>query len=51
MATSMGKKMAKTGVRMVPSPKPEKRVSAEVARAVAERTMYDKVVGDIVILV
>jgi hypothetical protein len=36
MATSMGKKITKTGVRIVPSPKPEKNVSIAVANATIE---------------
>ena len=34
IAWSIGKKMAKTGVRMVPRPKPEKKVRMAVTNAV-----------------
>jgi hypothetical protein len=33
MAMSIGKKIANTGASMVPRPKPEKKVSIEVANA------------------
>jgi hypothetical protein len=33
MATSIGKNRTKTGVKMVPSPKPEKNVSTAVKNA------------------
>jgi hypothetical protein len=33
MASSIGKKMANTGVRIVPSPNPEKKVSRDVIKA------------------
>ncbi len=35
MASSMGKKMAKTGVKSVPNPKPEKKVRSEANAATA----------------
>jgi len=36
MATSTGKKMANTGIRMVPRPKPEKRVSSADRKAASD---------------
>jgi len=33
MAISMGKNIAKTGARMVPKPKPEKKVKTAVIKA------------------
>jgi hypothetical protein len=38
LATSTGKKIANTGIRIVPRPKPEKRVSPEVKRAARQTT-------------
>jgi len=36
MATSTGKKMAKTGMSRVPRPKPEKRVNPEASKAAVQ---------------
>jgi hypothetical protein len=37
MANSVGKKIIKTGVRMVPNPKPEKKVSMETPKATKDK--------------
>lgn len=39
IANSMGKNNMKTGVKMVPKPKPEKNVRMEVAKAVMQMIM------------
>ena len=51
MAISNGKKRAKTGIRMVPSPKPEKKVSMAAPEATAMMRTYsmlsdDQLLGD-----
>ncbi len=40
MATSTEKNNAKTGIRIVPSPKPEKRVSPDAIKAAIEMIRY-----------
>lgn len=41
MAVSIGKKITKKGVRMVPSPNPEKKVSMEAMNATRDMRMVD----------
>jgi len=40
MAISIGKKMAKTGMRSVPKPKPEKKVRPATTRATTQIIRY-----------
>ena len=40
MATSIGKKKAKTGNRIVPKPKPEKKVRTEAKKATMQIMTY-----------
>jgi len=40
MAISTGKKMANTGIRIVPNPKPEKKVRRAVAKAISAINRY-----------
>ena len=41
MAVSTGKNITKTGVRMVPKPKPEKNVSMDAANATTDMRISD----------
>jgi hypothetical protein len=46
IARSTGKKIIKTGVRMVPSPKPEKKVRMAIKNAAAE-IMIISIIGSV----
>jgi hypothetical protein len=50
MAASTGKKIANTGMRRVPRPKPEKRVSPEVIRAAKQMTTYSIMLSHLLVL-
>ena len=43
MAISIGKKMAKTGVKIVPNPNPEKKVRREARNATAQITIIGSI--------
>jgi hypothetical protein len=45
MAISTGKKMAKTGIRMVPRPNPEMNVSRETPNATITIRKYSSIPG------